>query len=93
MGDSPEKHGKGGVLSFALLLATAFVELILLIFHFTGGSWQLLRWLEGVIFALMSIVIAAHAWSFVKGKKVVWKLLYFVLVLAVIAFVVLPRIF
>ena len=93
MSEPTEKKKGNGKISFLLLLLAVAVELLLLIFHFTNGSWAVLQWLEGAIFALMSIFVAVNAWGFVKDKKALWKFLYVLLVLAVIACIVLPRIF
>ena len=51
---------------------------------------KVVAYLQGVATAIMIIVVAILAWRYVKPKEMVWKVLYVIALLIVLAGIVIP---
>ncbi|MBO5304116.1 MAG: hypothetical protein J6A99_00435 [Clostridia bacterium] len=76
--------------SFWTLTVTAILYLVALILGFFEISLVIISALKAVAAAVAICIVAVNAWRYVKGKSVVWKILYFVVLLVVLAGIVLP---
>lgn len=90
------KKSGGGIslnkFSFWLICAAAILYLVGIILSAVGLG-DITGYLQSVAAALMICVVAILAWRYVAHKAVVWKVLYFVLLLVIICGLILPRIF
>ena len=76
--------------SFWTLTVTAILYLVALILGFFDINLVIVSALKAVAAAVAICIVAVNAWRYVKGKNVVWKILYFVVLLVVLAGIVLP---
>ena len=76
--------------SFWTLTVTAILYLVALILGFFEISLVIISALKAVAAAVAICIVAVNAWRYVKGKNVVWKILYFVVLLVVLVGIVLP---
>ena len=76
--------------SFWTLTVTAILYLVALILGFFDISLVIVSALKAVAAAVAICIVAVNAWRYVKGKNVVWKILYFVVLLVVLVGIVLP---
>lgn len=80
--------------SFWLIVAAAILYLVGLILSIPMiGLGNITAYLQSVAAALMICVVAILAWRYVANKPVVWKVLYFVVLLIIICGLIIPRIF
>lgn len=91
-----KKSGSGislNKISFWLLVSAAFLYVLGLIFHFVGGAVAgAVAYLQAVAAAAMICVVAVLAWRYVAGKAVVWKVLYFLVLLIALVGLVIPAV-
>ena len=76
--------------SFWTLTVTAILYLVALILGFFEINLVIISALKAVAAAVAICIVAVNAWRYVKGKNVVWKILYFVVLLVVLVGIVLP---
>ena len=76
--------------SFWTLTVTAILYLVALILGFFEISLVIISALKAVAAAVAICIVAVNAWRYVKGKNVVWKILYFVVLLVALVGIVLP---
>ncbi|MDE7454625.1 MAG: hypothetical protein K2M64_02220 [Clostridia bacterium] len=76
-------------ISFWLLVAAAIVYLVGIILSAVGLG-NITSYLLAVATSMMICVVAVLAWRFVAHKPTVWIVLYFVVLLVIIAGIVLP---
>mgnify|MGYP000780592953 CR=1 FL=1 len=76
--------------SFYLLVATAIVYLVAMILSLCNVNLKIVSALQGVASALMIGVVAYIAWRYIKNKPTVWKVLYIVVLLVILACIVVP---
>lgn len=76
--------------SFWTLTVTAILYVVALILGQLGINLVIVSALEAVAAAVAICIVAVNAWRYVKGKNVVWKILYVVVLLVVLAGIVLP---
>lgn len=89
-----KKSGSGislNKLSFWLIVAVALLYVVGIILSAVGLS-NITGYLLAVAEAIMICVVAVLAWRFVANKPIVWKVLYFVVLLVIIAGIILPRV-
>ena len=81
-------------ISFWLIVALAILYLLAAIFSAVGVDVlaTVARALMAVAAALTTCVVAILAWRFVRNKQMVWKVLYFIVLLVVLVGLVLPSI-
>lgn len=79
-------------ISFWLLVAAAILYVVGIIFTAIGTDLlkSITSYLLAVATAMMIIVVAILAWRYVAHKPAVWKVLYFVVLLVVLAGLVIP---
>ena len=90
-----KKSGRGislNKISFWLIVVAAVLYLVGIILSAVGLG-NITGYLQAVATALMICVVAVLAWRYVANKQVVWKVLYFVVLLVVLAGIVVPMIF
>ena len=90
------KKSSGGIsinkVSFWLLLVAEVVYLVNMILHLVGIGSTIVNWIGAAAAALMICVVAVLAWRYVRNKQMVWKILYFVILLVALVGLVLPNI-
>lgn len=92
-----KKSGGSGIslnkISFYLILVAAILYLLGIIFAAVGGALAgVVAYLQAVATAMMIVVVAILAWRYVRSKPAIWLVLYFVLLLILIAGIVVPMI-
>lgn len=92
-----KKSGSGislNKLSFWLLVAAAILYVVGIILSAIGGATlqMITRYLQAVATAAMICVVAVLAWRHVANKPVVWKVLYFLVLLIAIVGLILPAV-
>ena len=65
-------------------------SLVSLILALVGVNAKIIVALQGVATAIMICIVAVLAWRYVAKKQTVWKVLYIVCLLVVIAGVIIP---
>lgn len=90
-----KKSGSGislNKISFWLLVAAAFLYVLGLIFNFIDALKPAVSYLQAVASAAMICVVAVLAWRYVNSKPVVWKVLYFLVLLIAIVGLIIPAV-
>lgn len=77
-------------ISFWTIVAVTILYAIALILSACGVSATAVSALQGIATAIMIIIVSILAWRYVKPKPMVWKVLYFVCLLIVIAGIIVP---
>ena len=78
--------------SFWLICGAAIVYLVGLILSACGVNAVIVQALSNIAAAAMICIVAILAWRYVKSRPVVWKVLYIICLLIVIAGVIIPLI-
>lgn len=78
--------------AFWLLAIAAILYLLGLIFSFIPAVAGVFNLLLAVASALMLCVTAILAWRYVAHKEIVWKVLYFIVLLVALVGLILPNI-
>ena len=91
---SSSSRGMWGLnkISFWLIVAITVLYAVALILSACGVSSLAVSVLQGIAAAAMIIVVAILAWRYVKPKPAVWKVLYFICLLIVIAGIIVPMV-
>ncbi len=79
-------------ISMYVIVAVAILYLVSMILSLAGVNLKVVSALQGVATAIMICITAVLAWRYVAKKPTVWKVLYFVCLLVVIAGVIVPLI-
>lgn len=79
-------------ISLYIIVAVAVLYLVSMILSLVGVSFKIVAALQGVATAIMICIVAVLAWRYVSKKQTVWKVLYIVCLLVVIAGVIVPLI-
>lgn len=89
---SSSKSGMWGLnkISFWTIVAVTILYAVAMILSACGVTSVAVSALQGVAAAMMIIIVSILAWRYVKPKQVVWKVLYFVCLLIVIAGIIVP---
>lgn len=77
-------------ISFWTIVAVTFLYALSLILSACGINFKIVSALQGVATAIMIIIVAVLAWRYVKPKQMVWKVLYVICLLIVIAGIIVP---
>ena len=77
-------------ISFWTIVAVTILYAIALILSACGVSATAVSALQGIATAIMIVIVSILAWRYVKQKQMVWKVLYFVCLLIVIAGIIVP---
>ena len=76
--------------SMYTLVAVALLYVVSLVLSCVGISLQIVGALQGVATAIMIIIVSILAWRYVRAKQMVWKVLYVLCLLLVLAGIVVP---
>lgn len=76
--------------SFWLICGAAIVYLVGLILSACGVNAMIVQALSNIAAAAMICIVAILAWRYVKPKPTIWKVLYFVVLLVIIAGLIVP---
>lgn len=81
-------------ISFWTIVAVTILYAISIILAAIGGDGLMtaVKVLQGIATAIMIVIVAILAWKYVRPKQMVWKVLYFVCLLIVIAGIIIPMI-
>lgn len=79
-------------ISMYVIVAVAILYLVSMILSLAEVNLKVVSALQGVATAIMICITAVLAWRYVVKKPTVWKVLYFVCLLVVIAGVIVPLI-
>ena len=77
-------------ISMYIICAVAISYLVSMIRSLAGVSLKVVSALQGLATAIMICIVAVLAWRYVAKKQTVWKVLYIVCLLVVIAGVIIP---
>lgn len=76
--------------SLWVIISVAVLYLVSMILSLCGVNFKIVAALQGVATAIMICIVAVLAWRYVAKKPAVWKVLYIVCLLVVIAGVIIP---
>lgn len=77
-------------ISFWTIVAVTVLYAIALILSACGINAIVINALQGIATAIMIVIVAILAWKYVRSKQMVWKVLYFICLLIVIAGIIVP---
>ncbi len=77
-------------ISFWTIVAVTILYAVALVLSACGVSSKIVSLLQNIAMAIMIIIVSVLAWRFVRNKEVVWKVLYFICLLIVLAGIVVP---
>ena len=77
-------------ISFWTIVAVTFLYALSLVLSACGINMKVVSALQGVATAIMIIIVAVLAWRYVRPKQMVWKVLYVICLLIVIAGIIVP---
>lgn len=78
-------------LAFFTLCFIAILYLITMILHLCGVQPRAVSIMNTVATILLLIVAAIAGWRYVENKETVWKVLYIVVILVILACIVVPQ--
>ena len=88
---SSKRSGWGlNKISFWTIVAVTVLYAIALILSACGINATVVNALQGLATAIMIVIVAILAWRYVRSKQMIWKVLYFVCLLIVIAGIIVP---
>ncbi len=92
---SSSQSSKGSIwslnkISFWTIVAVTVLYAVSLILSAVGVNLKIVGALQGVATAIMIIIVSILAWRFVRSKPFVWKILYVICLLIVLAGIVVP---
>lgn len=76
--------------SFWVIVAATFLYAVALILSACKVSATAVQVLQNIATAIMVVIVAILAWRYVKPKQMVWKVLYVICLLIVIAGIIIP---
>lgn len=76
--------------SMYTICAAAILYLVSMILSLCGVNFKIVSALQNAATAIMIIIVSILAWRYVSKKQAVWKVLYFVCLLVVIAGIIVP---
>ena len=77
-------------ISFWVIVAVTIIYAVSLVLGACGINLVIVSALQGVATAIMITIVAILAWRYVRPKPAVWKVLYFICLLIVIAGIIVP---
>ncbi len=79
-------------ISFWTIVAVTFLYAVSLILSAINANKlnTAIKALQGIATAIMIVIVAILAWRYVRSKPVVWKVLYVICLLIVIAGIIVP---
>lgn len=79
-------------ISMWTIVAVAVLYLISMILSLAGVNLKVVSAMQGLATAIMICIVGVLAWRYVAKKPTVWKVLYIVCILVVVAGVIIPLI-
>lgn len=79
-------------ISMWTICAAAILYLVSMILSLCGVDFKLVNAFQNLATAIMIVIVSILAWRYVSKKEPVWKVLYFVCLLVVIAGIIVPLI-
>lgn len=79
-------------ISFWTIVAVTVLYAVALILSACGVSLSIVGILQGIATAVMIVIVSVLAWRYVRAKQMVWKVLYIICLLIVIAGIIVPLI-
>lgn len=76
--------------SFYVLVAAAILYLVAMILGLCNVNATIVTVLQNAALAIMVVIVAILSWRYVAHKPTVWKILYVVVLLVIIAGVIVP---
>ena len=77
-------------ISLYVIVAVALLYLVSLVLSLVGVNFKIVVAVQGLATAIMICIVAVLAWRYVAKKPTVWKVLYILCLLVVIAGVIIP---
>ena len=77
-------------ISFWTIVAVTFLYAVALVLSACNVNATVVSALQGVATAIMIIIVAILAWRYARPKPMVWKVLYIICLLIVIAGIIVP---
>lgn len=77
-------------ISMYTMCAVAILYLVSMVLSLCGVNFKVVSALQGLATAIMICIVAVLAWRYVAKKQTVWKVLYIVCLLVVVAGVIIP---
>ena len=91
-----DNNGRGGrfwgFLAFLVTMFAAVLYLVAMILGFLEISSAVISSMQSVASVIMICIVSVFGWRFIKHRSITWKLLYVLLILAVVASVAVPPI-
>ena len=89
-------NGRGGsfwgFLAFIVTMFAAILYLVAMVLKFLDISIAVIGTMQSVATVILICIVSVFGWRFIKHRSLTWRLLYVVLILAVVASVVVPPI-
>ncbi len=76
--------------SMWILVAAALLYVVAMILSLVGVNATIVSALQNVAMAVMVVIVSILAWRYVRNKEAVWKVLYVLCLLLVIAGIIVP---
>lgn len=79
-------------ISFWTIVAVTIIYAISIVLSAIGGNALMTatRIMQGIATAVMIVIVAILAWRYVRSKPIVWKVLYIICLLIVVAGIIVP---
>ena len=79
-------------ISFWTIVAVTIIYAISIVLSAIGGNALMTatRIMQGIATAVMIVIVAILAWRYVRSKPTVWKVLYIICLLIVLAGIIVP---
>lgn len=76
--------------SMWILVAAALLYVIAMILSLVNVNFVVVTALQNIAMAVMVVIVSILAWRYVRNKEMVWKVLYVLCLLLVIAGIIVP---
>lgn len=76
--------------SMWILVAAALLYVIAMILSLVDVNFVVVTALQNIAMAVMVVIVSILAWRYVRNKEIVWKVLYVLCLLLVIAGIIVP---
>ena len=77
-------------ISMWILVAAALLYVIAMILSLVDVDFVVVTALQNIAMAVMVVIVSILAWRYVRNKEMVWKVLYVLCLLLVIAGIIVP---
>lgn len=76
--------------SMWILVAAALLYVIAMILSLVNVNFVVVTALQNIAMAVMVVIVSILAWRYVRNKEMVWKVLYVLCLLLVVAGIIVP---